>query len=144
MSLMGEYEAWKSKVISVAEKAMGSDVADLAKNELNTMIHKNVYSYGATAQAMAQRRMDGGGLSDKANFKDEVSSSGDSITLTITNEAGVQGSPTGVQLVDFVTQGMKNYKQPYPREFMKPTEELLVGSGKVEALVASAIHAAGL
>lgn len=142
MSIAGEFEAVLQRAGSAIEQALSTDVSEWAKSEIQISLLKNVYSYAASPEAMAKRRMASGGLLDRSNMQSVVSGGNGSYTLTITDEADMQEGGGG--LADIVTQGLARYRQPYPRPFMEPAEQAMAESGDVERLIKAALTAAGL
>ena len=66
------------------------------------------------------------------------------LSVTVINETRMQGTDYGVPEVDFVEMGLENYNMPGPRPFMEPARDEYVESGRPDAIIQSALSAAGL
>lgn len=89
-----------------------------------------VYAYGATARAKATRREENGGI--KATEHILVSASG--FDLTVEAKAPLQHAYSywkNVNAANVVIQGKKNYKQPYPRNYLRENELAKAAEGAI-------------
>lgn len=135
MSIRGEYAPIQRQLLSAVADALPMLAMEL-ESEVATAAEKYVYSYPATEAAMATRR---GELGEIYNFLEEYGED----YVSVTNITEMQGTDYGVQEVDFVEQGLSNYKQPYPREFMEKALEEYIGSGKADATLRSVLASRG-
>lgn len=135
-SILSEYNSIHDSLLQAISSVLPT-LADELEAEVNRQAEKNVYSYGATPQAMNTRRWT---IADGDNFEREYGED----YVSITNVAEMQGTDYGIQEVDFVEQGLQNYNQPYPREFMNKGLEEYTKSGKADKAVAESLERYGL
>ena len=119
------------------ERAIDNALPDLAqglKQKIEEKARQNVYSYPATASAMAKRR---GMLGGAANISMHM---GDK-ELTLINETTLQhASAKETQIVE---EGWGNYRQPGPRPFMDEARDEYVDSGEADATLANVLRSYG-
>ena len=135
MSILGEYTPIKQEILSAVAEALPQLALELEK-EVQKTAEEVVYSYGASEEAMATRRYD---LGESFNFEEYY---GDDY-VSITNITEMQGTDYGVSEVDFVEQGLSEYRQPYPREFMEKALIEYITSGDADATLQSVLRQNG-
>lgn len=81
-----------------------------------------------------------GGIADRSNFHSTLEHSGDSYTLTVTDDAPFQTGKSaneakkeGLTLAEVIEGGNRGFRMPYPRPFMQPTEDDLDAESILEA-----------
>ena len=110
------------------------DMAQGLKKKIAEKAQSEVYSYGATASAMAKRRGTIGEPSGIAAHYGEYS-------LQLVNERTMQGG-MGHE-VEMVEEGWSNFRQPYPRPFMDEALNEYVDGGEADRTLANALRAYG-
>lgn len=111
--------------------ALNGGVRDALMAKIQQKAQENVYSYGATSEAMRTRR---GTIGNQEVMEVVTGGAGGEYYLRVTNRAVTQ-HPAGDDESDIVEQGYANYRQPGPREFMTPALEDLVNSGEAEEII---------
>lgn len=134
-----EFERITEKVREAVVDALQNDMKSALMKQIEKSAEEVVYSYGATAWAMASRR---GTIGSEAVLTSEVGGGGNSYYLRITNIATTQ-HPAGDDEADIVEHGYSNYRQPGPRPFMQTALEKFVDSGEAESILRSALSARG-
>ena len=135
-----EFDLITEKIQQAVLDALQNDMKVALMKQIEKAAQDVVYSYPATARAMAQRR---GTIGSEAVLTSEVGGGGNSYYLRITNNAVTQ-RPAGDDESDIVEKGYSNYKQPGPRPFMQKALEEFVGSGEAETILKSVLTAHGL
>ena len=141
MSFVARYQELLHKVGQSVDDTLENEAAETVKDIMEEKLDSVVYSYAATPEAMAKRRMANGGLQSRANMISRVE---DEHTLVVENIAPLQGSPAGRALSDVVNDGDANYKQPYARQFVNETEREAVASGRVAADIINGLRRRGI
>lgn len=139
MGVLDEYLLIRSRITAAVETALAGPIAEGLKEQIKITAMENVYSYGPK---FFSRRMEAGGLIAEGNLKSTASG----MDLTIENTTGLQnlyGGSDGSALTPIVESGAANYHMPGAREFMEPTLETYVASGKAGEALGSALRAAG-
>lgn len=163
MSVTLEYLEMKNRIWNAIDKGL-LDAGEDAKDVLQAVIYRNVYSYPASPYAMMKRRYDDGGLGDKQNMIASVSDVGKSgryHELQIENFAGLQDhgpnfrggftgigpefniSSIGARLDEIVETGDAAWRQPFPRPFYQDAEKEIANGGVVTGNLVSALIDAG-
>ena len=127
-------EAYKKQQEEKKSSSSSSSVPGLPSNvpkDVQQKAQENVYSYGATSEAMRTRR---GTIGNQEVMEVVTGGAGGEYYLRVTNRAVTQ-HPAGDDESDIVEQGYANYRQPGPREFMTPALEDLVNSGEAEEII---------
>lgn len=128
MSLLSEYEdIILYRVWPTIESAM-----PIVGEELKTAI--NEYSAGFDGPSSRPKLFGDGTYSVICSAS----------SVTVWNRTQMQGTDYGVPEVDFVEGGYESYNMPGPRPFMEPARDEYVASGKPDAVIQSALTAAGL
>lgn len=132
MSFVKQYNSLLKRVRLAVEDAVSCEMAEAVKDVMEEQTELQVYSYEASAMAMASRRVDNGGLGDRRNMVHEVQAGADGeITLAVEDTASFQdGGSRGVSLSDVVEKGLPGYNQPGPRPFVAGTETEAASSGR--------------
>lgn len=132
MSFVQKYRALTARVENAVKDALENETAEEVKDIMRDQADFQVYSYEASAMAMATRRVEDGGLGDKRNMISSVQPAGaGEYELTVENAAPFQFPAGGdAALSDVVGKGLKEYKQPYPRPFAAGTQEQAISSGR--------------
>ena len=132
MSFIEQYSNLLKRVERAVGDALAREVADEVRDIMEEQTELQVYSYEASAMAMASRRVDDGGLGDRQNMIHEVQAGEDGeITLAVEDAASFQdGISRSVSLSDVVEKGLPGYNQPEPRPFVAGTETEAASSGR--------------
>jgi len=129
VSFADRYNALLARVEAAVDDALGREAAEEVKDIMEEQTELQVYSYEASAMAMATRRVDNGGLGDRRNMAASVQ---DGHELTVENTAPFQFHAGGsAALSDVVEKGLAGYRQPCPRPLVTGTREEAVSSGRV-------------
>ncbi len=128
MSFIQKYNDLLAKLETAVDDALEHEVAEEVKDIMEEQTEYQVYSYEASAMAMATRRLDNGGLGDRRNMISAVLPGHE---LTMENVTPFQFPTNGDEaLSDVVEKGLPGYKQPRPRPFMAGTQAEAVSSGR--------------
>ena len=133
---ISEYVSMTSGISAAITEAL-SDMASELIADMKSAAVSEVYSYSATEMAMRNRR---GTIADEDNFDVYHGEN----YIRITNTAQMQGTDYGVTEADFVIQGLPNYKQPYPRDFMEKVMEDYLRSGRADTVLRNAMQRHGI
>ena len=132
MSFLGCYQDLLRRVESAVDQVLETEVAETVKDVMENQLEHQVYSYEASAQAMATRRLDAGGLLDRQGMASRVEAEH---TLIVENTAPFQGSPVDyTTLNDVVERGEAAFRQPGPRPFVAGTQEQAVAPARTALL----------
>mgnify|MGYP006935607499 FL=1 len=133
MSVLDQYYAIRSQAQSAIASAQ-PELADGLKKAIKRSADERVYSYSASPEAMEKRRYQLGG---ESNLYAVISDD----SVEITNETTLQEHPDEAE-TPWVESG---YSQgpAGPRPFMEEALRDFVDSSEAEAIVASALLAAG-
>lgn len=137
---MADFTSEYNRMMGGMKSAIAEALADMARDLISDMqsaAESEVYSYDATPEAMRTRR---GTIADEDNF--DVYYGDDYIRIT--NTAQMQGTDYGVTEADFVIQGLRNYKQPYERDFMEKVMEKYLKSGRADSVLRNAMQRHGI
>lgn len=119
------------------ERAIDNALPSLAqglKQKIEEKARTEVYSYPATASAMAKRR---GTIGSAANISMHMGER----QVTLVNESTMQhGGGAETQMVE---EGWANYRQPGPRPFMDEARDEYVDSGEADATLANVLKSYG-
>ena len=138
MSFLQQYNALLAKVEDAVDDALEHEAAEEVEDIMEEQTGYQIYSYDASAMAIATRRVDHGGLGDRRNMVADVvriaaipAAKETEYELTVANVAPFQ-FPTGgsVALSDVVEKGLPGYNQPGPRPFVAGTQEQAIASGR--------------
>ena len=127
MSVLTDYNEILENVQRAISDALNGELKSGLLNEIKKKAEENVYSYSASAWAMATRRNQ---IGAESNMDIEVGED----FIRITNVTQLQ-HPGGADESDVVEGGWDNYRQPGPREFMNPALDDFVGSGRADAIL---------
>ncbi len=142
MSFLAQYSALLARVESAVDQALEQEVAEAVKDIMEEQLGHVVYSYEASAMAMASRRVDSGGLGDRQYMTARVEGEHE---LVVENVAPFQdGQSHGDALSDVVEKGLDGYRQPGPRPFVAGTQEEAVSSGRALNALMSGLTKQGL
>ena len=132
MSFMAQYHNLMTRVESAVGNALKAEVAEAVKDVMENQLEHQVYSYEASAEAMATRRLDSGGLLDRQFMVSDVTQTASipmgareaEFELTLEDTAPFQGTQVkGKALSDVVEKGIEGFNQPGPRPFVAGTQE---------------------
>ena len=140
VSVMSDAEEIFRKIDEATMEAVETTLRKGLLDEIQSKALFNVYSYGATEWAEAQRRYT---IGDERVMEVVAGGGGGSFYLEITNRAFTQ-NPSGADESDIVEQGYANYRQPGARPFMQPALDEYIGSGRAEADLESVLASYGL
>lgn len=132
MSAVEQYEELKARAIGVVQDAL-PQIANGLCEEIKRMAEQNVYSYGATPEAMAKRR---GDIGSKENLEITIDTGG--LSVEIKNVTPMQGTDYGVSEVNFVEAGLANYNQPYARPFMEEAKNEYIAKDELISIIRAA------
>ena len=118
MGVLAEFQAILHRLDVAVDDALRIEVADAVKAEMRAQVHERVYDAYAP-KAPGLRRMDSGGLSDVDNYDARVESGHE---LVVENNTPMQ-HPDGSSLVEIVEEGRTSQHMPFPRPFVRETEE---------------------
>ena len=149
MSLLDEYTQISAQLHTDIDTVLLNEVAETAKQYLQSSILENVYD--AYAPTQYERRYSDGGLADPENFVESIAGEH---TLEITDIASGNRSQPGPwtdDLDDTIERGepylwLKSRiaeMQPYPRPFYKPAEDDFIDSGMFDRTLAEGLNAMG-
>lgn len=152
MSFLSQYHFLLEKTRAAVIDALEHEAAAEVKDIMEEQTQLQVYSYEASAMAMATRRVDGGGLGDRRNMVSEVvrtariSPSGHwDYELTVENTAPFQFPASGdAALSDVVEKGLSSYCQPGPRPFVAGTQEQAISTGRAYRALKDGLKRHGL
>lgn len=117
-AVMAEVARLEAETIHCLQsKRMAVDLQDQVQDDAD----KKVYSYGASARAASTRREENGGIKDRNHIY--IVQNG--LDITIEAKAPLQHAYSywkGINASNVVIDGRKNYKQPYPRNFLLENE----------------------
>lgn len=131
MSLVSDFDNVLIKIEVACMAAVEGGLKDGLLKKISEKAEDNVYSYGATARAMSERR---GTIGSEQVMEIHSGGGGEHFWLNIMNRAYLQ-NPGGADEADVVEKGYANYKQPGPREFMNDALADFVGSGEADTIL---------
>ncbi len=143
MGIAADIAMFKAKLDAAIDDTMQGPVLDGAKKFLRAAVYSEVY--GAYSPEFYSRRMDGGGLADMGNMRDDY---GDK-TLQIQDIATWQhlygGEYPAGRLAEAIANGDASYyfHRAGPRPFHEEAEKEFAASGEFERLIASGLRAHG-
>lgn len=144
MSFLEQYQALYKRAEAAVKDALDNEVATVVKDIMEEQTGHQVYSYDASAMAMATRRVDQGGLGDKRFMVHDVTQMDSDFELTVEDTVPFQGSPVDyTTLTDVVERGTAEFNQPYPRPFVAGTETEAVSSGRALAALRDGLKRQG-
>lgn len=118
MSILDEFNAIMQRLDFAIDDSLNTEVANAVREEMHDKVHELVYK-PYTPKNPLGRRGDSGGLSSVFNYDARV---GNDHLLIVENNTPMQ-NPDGSNLVEIVEEGKESYKMPFPRPFIKETEE---------------------
>jgi hypothetical protein len=140
MSLLTEFDSAITKIDVACMAAVEGGIRDALLKKIEEKAKDNVYSYGASARAMAERR---GTIGTKGVMEIEAGGGAGEFWLVVTNRAFTQ-NPAPAEESDIVEEGYANYNQPGPRLFMQVAADELMESGEVDAILQQYLSMYGL
>ena len=140
MSLLSEFDSAATKIDVACMAAVEGGIRDALLNKIKEKAEDNVYSYGASAWAMSQRR---GTIGSEGVMEIEAGGGSGEFWLVVTNRAFTQ-NPAPAEESDIVEKGYANYRQPGPRLFMQVAADELISSGEVDSILQSYLSMYGL
>ena len=134
MSFVSQY---LTEVKPTIDRAVDNTLFDLAaglKDRIKRNAQDKVYSYGATASAMAKRRYTIGAAGNISVHTGEYE-------VTLINESTMQGGDG--HETEMVEEGWSNFRQPGPRPFMDEAMNDYIDSGEAETTLANGLRRYG-
>lgn len=150
MSLLDEYTQISAQLHMDIDTVLLTDVAEMAKQYLQSSILENVYA--AYKPTQYERRYSDGGLADPENFIESVVSGEHTLEIKDIASGNLgQPGPWDDELDEVIEAGApyhwkksKIYQaQPYPRPFYKPAEDDFIDSGMFDKTLADGLNAMG-
>lgn len=131
MSVLSEFTGILARLDRAIEDSLKTEVANAVKDEMHDKVHELVYD-AYPPKSQRSRRMDAGGLSAVSNYDARVERVKNEQVLIVENDTPMQ-RPDGSNLVEIVEEGLKAYRMPFARPFVKETEKSVDAEAKLIA-----------
>lgn len=133
--------------MSALNNAIQVALREIADVEIKRLVLEVIEEevYGAYSPNYYERRHSDGGFGSESNIKVDFNSSGDGVTMDITNETRGNGDASG-RYIDSIIETGQGYKwngRPPARPYAEIAEKRIIAEEIVEKALASALKSLG-